>query len=170
MTLSPLIKSILVPLAPGPAFDLFTRRMAEWWPLGTHAVSANTLKAPASGVTVPPLVGGVVMETQADGTTAPWGTVTTFEPGHCFAMTWHPGHDPARATLVSVAFATEGTGTRVTLTHSGWDAREDGAAARQSYEDGWEALLSHDFARVAAAAPARANPGRRGQEPQGPMP
>jgi uncharacterized protein YndB with AHSA1/START domain len=152
MTLSPLIKSVLVPLAPGPAFDLFTRRMAEWWPLGTHSVSANALKARAAGVIVPPEVGAMVLETLADGTTAPWGTITAFEPGRRFAMTWHPGHDAGRATLVSVAFAVEGAGTRVTLTHSGWEAREDGPAARKSYDGGWEGVLGRDFAQAAAGA------------------
>jgi uncharacterized protein YndB with AHSA1/START domain len=95
-------------------------------------------------------VGGVVLETRADGNTAPWGAVTIFQPGHCFAMTWHPGSDPARATLVRVDFRAEGSGTRVTLTHSGWESREDAAAARLSYEGGWEGLLGQDYAQAAA--------------------
>jgi uncharacterized protein YndB with AHSA1/START domain len=151
MTLMPLVKTVTVPLAPNAAFDLFTHRMAEWWPLGTHAVSPFALKAAASGVLVPPRVGGVVLETMADGTTAPWGTVTAFEPGQCFAMTWHPGSDPAHSTAVSVAFDAEGTGTRVTLTHSGWERREDGVAARASYDTGWNGVIGQDYAGAAGA-------------------
>jgi hypothetical protein len=29
----------------------------------------------------------------------------------------------------------------VALTHSGWDRRADGAAARLSYDSGWEVVL-----------------------------
>lgn len=63
-------------------------------------------------------------------------------------MTWHPRTDPARATLVTVDFQAQGTGTLVTLTHSGWERREDAAAARLSYDTGWDSLLSDDYARA----------------------
>lgn len=63
-------------------------------------------------------------------------------------MTWHPGTDPARATLVTVDFQAQGTGTPVTLTHSGWERREDAAAARLSCDKGWDGLLGADYARA----------------------
>jgi uncharacterized protein YndB with AHSA1/START domain len=159
MTLPPIIKTLQVPLPPDRAFDLFTRRMGEWWPLATHAVSAEVCKAPAAGVMVPQEVGGVVLETLADGKTTPWGTVTIFQPGRCFAMTWHPGTDPARATLVTVDFQAQGNGTQVTLTHSGWERREDADAARLSYDEGWEGLLRQAYASAAAGPLASASSG-----------
>lgn len=70
MTLPPIIKTLQVPLAPDRAFDLFTLRMGESWPLATHAVSAEVCKAPATGVEVPQEVGGIVLKTLADGNTA----------------------------------------------------------------------------------------------------
>jgi Activator of Hsp90 ATPase homolog 1-like protein len=151
MTLPPIIKTVTVPLAPDRAFDLFTRRMGEWWPLATHAVSSALCKAPARGVVVPPHVGGIVQETLADGSLAAWGTVTEYSPGTGFAMTWHPGNDPVEATLVTLRFVPVKAGTEVTLTHSGWENRPDGASARKSYVGGWEGVLGQDYADFAAA-------------------
>jgi hypothetical protein len=31
-------KSVTVPATPGRAFELFTARFGEWWPLATHSV------------------------------------------------------------------------------------------------------------------------------------
>jgi hypothetical protein len=149
MTLPPIIKSIQVSLPPDQAFDLFTRRMGEWWPLHTHACSPYALKAPARSVHVPDLVGGTVVETMSNGSTAPWGTVTEHLPAKRFAMTWHPGYEPELATYLSIDFVPEGGGTRITLTHSGWDARPDPAAARENYDGGWDGVLGQQYAEAA---------------------
>lgn len=144
-----LIKTLVVPIPPDRAFDLFTRRMGEWWPLHSHAVSAHVCKAPARAVLVPETLGEMVMETMADGTTAPWGRVTACDKDRLFAMDWHPGVPAAQATHVEVNFAAESAGTRVTLTHGGWANRSDGIAVRANYDKGWDGVLLADFANFA---------------------
>jgi uncharacterized protein YndB with AHSA1/START domain len=66
-------------------------------------------------------------------------------------MTWHPGFEAERATLVEVTFSgTVEGGTLVELVHGGWEALGEGAtAARTGYEQGWPMVLG----RFADAAP-----------------
>jgi hypothetical protein len=71
-TFEPLRKSVTVPVAPQRAFELFTAHVHEWWPLATHSVGAEE----AAGVVFGEGVGGIIVETLADGTTSVWGTVT----------------------------------------------------------------------------------------------
>ncbi len=141
--LSELRKTVTVRPAPGAAFELFTDRMADWWPLGTHSVG----RADARGVVVEPGVGGRIVETLADGSTVVWGTVDVWEPPGRVRFTWHPGTPEAEATLVEVTFRPAGVGTVVELVHTGWDRRPDGAEARSEYDGGWERVLD----RYAAA-------------------
>lgn len=161
---APLIKTLTVPISPDRAFDLFTRRMAEWWPLHSHAISAAACKAPARSVHVPDRVGDEVIETLADGSTAPWGRITAYAPGAHFAMTWHPGTPAETASLVDVRFSAEGAGCRVTLTHSGWENRPDGAARRVNYDSGWNGVLLGDYANAAQGdGRAHLSPGHKDQ-------
>ena len=57
-------------------------------------------------------------------------------------MTWHPGHSEETATRFDVTFIPEGSGTLLTLVHSGWEALgEDGQARRDGYDGGWNGVL-----------------------------
>jgi uncharacterized protein YciI len=69
------------------------------------------------------------------------GQVTRWEPSAAVAFTWHPGYAAERASAVEVTFAPSGEQTLVTLTHSGWEAFADPAAARAEYDQGWPAVL-----------------------------
>lgn len=135
--LPPLVKTALLPCRPEQAFELFTGHMARWWPLATHSVG----EAEARSVVLEPGPGGSLLETLADGRTTRWGTVTTWEPPHRVAFTWHPGRSADEATAVDVTFAVHEDATRVTLTHTGWNRRGDGVDARQDYDTGWEYVL-----------------------------
>jgi uncharacterized protein YndB with AHSA1/START domain len=145
--LEPIVKELTVPGPPEQAFDLFTRRMAEWWPLERFSVG----EARAVTVDFPTRVGGDIVETIDDGTSAIWGTVTALEAPVYVAFTWHPGEPAAEATSVEVRFAEHDGATRVTLTHGGWSNRPDGASARSGYEPGWDAVLD-PYRRLANAA------------------
>lgn len=143
----PIVKTIDVGCDAARAFDIFVNRVAAWWPLDRHAVSAVAGKA-ALGATIEPRVGGAVFETMHDGTRADWGEVLVFEPGARLAMSWHPGADAGLATRVEVAFEDVGQGRcRVRLTHSGWEVRAERAdAIRGNYDAGWDFVLGACFA------------------------
>ena len=52
--------------------------------------------------------------------------------------------------LVEVRFAAEDRGTRVELTHSGWEKLGEAAASRRErYDRGWRTIFEHDFVEYA---------------------
>jgi uncharacterized protein YndB with AHSA1/START domain len=141
-TLVPIVVDVVVPCAAGRAFDYFTRDIARWWPLATHSCGA----AEAADVAFEARVGGRLVERTRDGTRHVWGEVTAWEPGARVAFTWHPGREASAATFVDVRFAASGDGTRVTLTHGGWERRDDGARVRENYVGGWRMVIGERYA------------------------
>jgi uncharacterized protein YndB with AHSA1/START domain len=148
-SVEPVRKSVTVPAAPPRAFELFTARIQEWWPLATHSVGAGH----AVGIAFGEGAGAAITETLADGTTSAWGTITDWEPPHRVAFTWHPGRAAAEGTRVEVTFTPDGPDrTVVRLVHSGWERRADGGSARDGYDSGWEPVIGR-FAEAAANLP-----------------
>ena len=87
-------------------------------------------------------VGGTISETRADGETAVWGTVLAFDAPKLVRFTWHPGREPDTAQEVEVTFAEHEGGTRVELTHTGWDRLgEKAEETRSGYDSGWDFVL-----------------------------
>jgi uncharacterized protein YndB with AHSA1/START domain len=120
------------------AFRRFTAQMAAWWPLRTHSVGGLA----ALRCVFEEKVGGKIYEVARDGSRCEWGTVLLWEPPHRVAFTWHPGHDASRATRVELRFTAVAAGTRLDLTHSGWEVLGDEAAkARKGYRFGWLVVL-----------------------------
>lgn len=142
--LGPLTKTVRVGAGQARAFELFTARLGAWWPLATHSVGG----ASSPGVVMECRVGGRLVERLADGGTALWGRVTEWDPPHAVAFTWHPGTPEEEATQVSVSFAGDRNHTVVTLVHTGWDSRPDGAEARGAYDSGWGLILG-EYATLA---------------------
>lgn len=143
--MTPLRKSIVVPLDQETAFAIFTAHFADWWPLASHSVGRED----ALGVTFPLEVGGSIVETLRDGTTSTWGTLTGWDPPHSVSFTWHAGQPESLAGEVEVRFATDSGGaTAVELIHSGWERRTDGVEARRGYDAGWEIVLNAYVARA----------------------
>lgn len=137
-SLPPIRSSIRVSWNPQQAFDRFVGAIGQWWPLASHSVGGPRSR----GVTMTPGVGGEIVEQLADGREAHWGTITQWEPPHRLAFTWHPGRAATRSTRVELAFVPEGGGTRVALTHSGWEALGTQArTARRGYPIGWAYVL-----------------------------
>jgi uncharacterized protein YndB with AHSA1/START domain len=140
-------KSVTVPATPDRAFELFTARFGDWWPLATHSVGTDK----AAAVSFEAGLGGVIVETLADGTTSTWGTVTQWEPPGLVAFSWHAGTPESEAGLVEVSFTPSGPGsTLVELVHTGWENRPDGARARAGYQTGWDPVID-EYKRAAAA-------------------
>jgi len=145
--------SVLVPLMPDAAFELFTDRFGDWWPKDSHHIS----KADAADVVLEARKGGRWYERGVDGRDYDWGYVREVDRPGRILLAWHLtpkwefDPDPARATEVEVTFSAEGGQTRVTLEHRGFDVHGDaGAAMRKSVADdgGWRSLL--DMYRRAA--------------------
>jgi len=156
----PIRREILVDAAPAAAFEVFTAGLGRWWPLGEHSVhGARGRDATVSFEKMS--VGGRIVERTvgldpasgevAGGEVTVWGTVTRWDPPEAVAFSWHPGHSADRASQVEVTFASAGAGqTRVTLTHTGWEAFADPAAARAEYDEGWPHVLDRYAEHVAA--------------------
>ncbi len=145
--IKPVQKSVRVPLDPDQAFTLFTDRIADWWPLEIHSLSAHRLKQASSGLTIEPRVGGHILEACADGETRPWATITAWEPGKRLTVSWYVGRPEAEATEVDIVFEPAEGGTSLNLTHSGFEALGDDAqSTRDGYNQGWVGVLSEGFA------------------------
>ena len=149
--IEPVRRTLVVRHAPERAFELFTRRMGEWWPLATHSVGQEK----AVRVVVEERAGGRVYEEHADGGSADWGVVQVWDPPRRFAMTWRPGYEEPVHTDLSITFTPEEGGTRLELVHAGWERLgERGPEMRSGYDGGWAGVLAELEKLAAAEAPA----------------
>lgn len=116
MTIAPIILSVEVKVSPARAFDLFTRRYADWWPKGR-----TPAKSPHVQVVMEPRPGGRWFEVDADGVETPWGRVLTWDPPGRLVLAWQLNsqfaYDPDFVTELELTFSPEGDGTKVTLEH-----------------------------------------------------
>lgn len=117
------------------AFDVFTNGMPAWWPLATHSLGSGS-------VAIRWEVGGIAVEAAGDATHE-WFDVVEYDPPHAVGMRWRVSPE-SPATDLRVTFAPEGDGTRVELTHSGWQAYGPNATESfGSYDEGWTTVLGH---------------------------
>jgi DNA-binding transcriptional ArsR family regulator len=136
--IEPVVKVVTVPGETGVVFELFTKRMGEWWPLATHSVGGDD----AVDARVDPGVGGRVYEVTRDGVEHDWGRITEWEAGRRIVLDWHAGVPVSQATHVEITFRQTAEGTEMTLVHDGWEARgADAAGMRKSYDGGWDLVL-----------------------------
>ncbi|MEM0950017.1 MAG: SRPBCC domain-containing protein [Pseudomonadota bacterium] len=154
----PIRKTVTVPLDPLAAFELFAKDIDRWWPKETHSLAAGSGKGAQARVRVEPRPGGRVIETLPDGTEAPWADVEHYIPGTRLTLRWYVGQTPEQATLVDVRFSPVDTGTRVDLSHSGFETLgAAGSKTHASYHTGWDRVLVKCFAdactNTTAAAP-----------------
>ncbi|WP_454042130.1 SRPBCC domain-containing protein [Cellulosimicrobium sp. Marseille-Q8652] len=145
-----LVKTVTVPARPDRAFAVFVDEVGAWWPLAGFSVGGAS--SSVAFERDPDGRATRLVETLADGGSTDWGTVTRWDPPHALAFTWHPGERADAATRVEVTFASDGDATVVVLTHSGWEARADGAAARTHYATGWELVLQPFVEHAATTA------------------
>jgi uncharacterized protein YndB with AHSA1/START domain len=138
--------SVVVPLAPDAAFELFTDRFSDWWPKDSHHIS----DAPAADAILEPHEGGRWYERDENGTECDWGYVREIQRPDLIVLAWQLtpewrfDPDLAKATEVAVTFSAEEAGTRVTLEHRGFDVHGTaGPTMRESVDSdgGWPSLL-----------------------------
>jgi uncharacterized protein YndB with AHSA1/START domain len=142
--IAPIHKQLVVQCPVERAFDMFTARIGEWWPLPTHSVDGAASRA----VYFEPGDAGRLVEVLSDGRETTWGHILAWDPPHRIVFSWHPGRDCARtqtyeATEVEVRFAPTEDGTQVELIHRYWERLGDrAAAAREEYHQGWDPVLA----------------------------
>jgi hypothetical protein len=146
----PIRREILVDTDPATAFEVFTDRLGQWWPLAELSVYG-------ADATVE-FTDGQIIERSADGQATVWGTVTRWEPPDAVGFSWHPGQPAESASHVEVTFAAAAGQTRVRLEHSGWEAFTDPAVARAEYDHGWPMVLDRYRDYAADTAPGRPRP------------
>lgn len=146
--LQPIRKSVTVSRPVSETFEVFTAGIARWWPLARYSI--NESRAKSCGID--PFVSGEVYEVREDGVRCPWGKVLVWEPPHRLVLSWHPGREPEEAQEVEVRFTGVEGSTRVDLEHRNWQKLgEAAAAARKSYDGGWEHVLGEAFVKACAA-------------------
>lgn len=152
-TITDVRREVTVAGTPERAFDLFTKRMSEWWPAEHHLATS-----PVKAITVEPRVGGRMYDSCEDGSESVWGHVTEWDPPGGFTFgwmingTWQLETDVEKASRVSVTFTAEGDRTRVIVVHKDfWRMAEGGQGMADAVgaADGWGAGLKQ-FAEFAA--------------------
>lgn len=149
-TLPALRKTYSVNQSAARAFEIFTRELAQWWPVGTHSLSGREGKQPQD-VRVEPRLGGRISEIRHDGNVAPWGTITTWAPGRRLGVDWYVGRSPTEATHYEIAFRDTPQGCDVELVHGGFEIHGTaGEAMLANYDEGWDMVLGECFRRACA--------------------
>ena len=134
----PVRKTIVVDCSLERAFEVFTREIGSWWPTSQYSIGGDKI----TEVVFEEHAGGRIFERHDDGGEGEWGRVLAWEPPHRFAMSWYPGSDSSTATELEVSFVPEGDGTRVDLTHAGWEILGKKATEnRAAYDGGWIGVL-----------------------------
>jgi hypothetical protein len=148
VTIEPIRLAFEVDCPADHAFDVWTRRIADWWP-ADHTVSGD----PGLEVVLEPRVGGRIFERLASGAEHDWGEVTTWEPPSRLGYLWHLRRDRADATDVEIRFVDRGDATtRVEIEHRGWERLgADGEGWRDRNRGGWATLLPHYRAAAGGA-------------------
>lgn len=150
----PIIKTIEVGCSKERAFGIFTEDFSAWWPKDKHSVSAMGGQ-PAKEVALEPKSGGAIWEVGHDGTKHNWGSVSAFDPHDRLSLLWHIGKPVEEATKVDVQFEEVASGTKVTLTHHGWEAMGDDAdRMREGYNAGWVHVFETCFGGACKAVAA----------------
>jgi hypothetical protein len=115
--------SLHVEAPPAVAFEVFTGDIDLWWRHG------RAFRSGARGRSVLHLeagLGGRLFEqvgepNDATGPVVQTGTVTAWNPPHALAIEWRGVDDaPGERTTIAVRFEPSGSGTLVTLVHSGF--------------------------------------------------
>ena len=122
------------------AFALFTTGMGEWWPLDKASYGGDRAK----DIFLEPQVGGRFFERFVDGDELQVGTVVVCEPPWRIIFTWTTA-DWEGETEVEVTFTPHDDGTRVDLSHRGFDRIGPiGTDVAAKFRGGWPGVM-HAF-------------------------
>ena len=134
----PIRRSVQIACTVEHAFETFTARLGDWWPLATHSIG----EADAVTAILEPREGGRLYERMRDGREADWARVRVWDPPRRVVLEWRVNPNAPAATEIEVRFSPDGDGTRVDLEHRGWEQFGEAAPdARGSYESDWPMVL-----------------------------
>lgn len=136
-------KTLTVARPPDVAFKIFVDELAQWWPSHSHSFVGGDAKP-----TIEPRVGGRFFERNSEGSEYTIGEVLAYEPGARVSFTWNHGKGKG-TTEIDVRFSADGAGTRLDLTHSGWERLRDPKEAA-GYDTGWDTVLGYYIALAGA--------------------
>src|ERR1700678_2980391 len=145
VSIEPVVKTVTVACTPEEAFRYFTADFSMWWPAATHSVVAyaSEFKDRPATVIFEPRIDGRIFERARSGEEYLWGTVRAWEPPARVEFSFHPGRDEKETQTVEIIFSSVPEGTRVILTHSGWERLGANAQkTRDSYDQGWEPVFA----------------------------
>jgi uncharacterized protein YndB with AHSA1/START domain len=134
-------ESVLVAVAPGKAFELWTLRINDWWRRGTRYWNDA---ARAVGLRFEPYKGGRFIEVYdaATGEGFEIGKVTDWAPGRLLAFTWRQADWPESESIsMELRFEPEGSSTRVSFRITGWERVTGGVEMSKDYMGGMMELL-----------------------------
>jgi len=106
-----IVKSVMLPLPPPAAFELFTRKIGEWWP-----PDRRHTQDPTSEIFL--LQSGRFYERAQDGQEVELGHVRSWERPSRILFDFFIATGPEKPTEVEITFAADEGGTRVTVTQS----------------------------------------------------
>ena len=131
-----MVKSVILPLAPIAAFELFTQKIGEWWP-----PERRHTQDPSSEIFL--LETGRFYERARDGREVELGHVRSWEPRRRILLDFYIATGREKPTEVEIIFALEERGTRVTVTHRPKPESEDLWAERAPrYAQSWDLMLA----------------------------
>ena len=138
-----MVKSVMLPLAPRAAFELFTQRIGEWWP-----PARRHTRDPASEIFL--LKSGRFYERARDGQEVELGHVRAWDLPRRILLDFFIATGPDHPTEVEITFTVHEGGTRVIVTHRPTLASADMWTDRApTYARSWDTVLAA-LARAAA--------------------
>ncbi len=129
-------KSVVLPLAPAAAFELFTRRINEWWPADRRHFQG----APSE---IFMLRNGRFYERARDGRETELGRVRTWDFPRQILLDFFVATGPKNPTQVEITFSALNGSTEVTVNH--WPTSRNVDAWEEiapRYSQSWEAVLA----------------------------
>jgi hypothetical protein len=131
-----MVKSVVLPLAPVAAFELFTQKIGEWWP-----ADLRHTQDPASEIFL--LESGRFFERARDGREVELGHVRCWDLPNRIVLDFFIATGPEKPTEVEIAFAAQRGGTQVTVIHRPKPASAALWTERAPrYARSWDAVLA----------------------------
>jgi uncharacterized protein YndB with AHSA1/START domain len=128
-------KTLTLPISCEAAFDLFTRRIDDWWP-----PDRRHLPAPSSLIALEP--SGRFFERAPDGREFDLGRVREFDPPLRLVLDFFVATGADRPTEVEIRFAAVDGGSRISIAHRPTPASaEIWPTQAERYAQSWQAVL-----------------------------